>query len=218
MTAATFDGLQALVFDLDGTLYRNDQLGEEVSLSACHYIAQLRGISLAKAKTLLQEARDCQSGSGGTLSQAVLALGGNLRAMHERLSRDVHPEAVLSVDLRVSQLLKKLAESFDLYIYTNNNRELSGRIMEQIGVAGIFKKVFSIEDCWRPKPDEIALVGILDAMGRKPAETLFVGDRYGVDLALPESLGCAIFETRRVEELLALAQLVGLPNEEKERQ
>jgi putative hydrolase of the HAD superfamily len=95
-----------------------------------------------------------------------------------------------------------------LHVYTNNNRKLSGRIMNQIGVTGLFRQVFTIEDYWRPKPDEMVLLGILEAIGRKPSETLFVGDRYEVDLALPESLGCAILETRTVEELLTLAELI----------
>jgi putative hydrolase of the HAD superfamily len=201
-------GIKALVFDLDGTLYQDDRLGEEVSSSANRYIAELKGISVSRAEAMLQQARDCGDGMGGTLSRAVLALGGNLQQMHQRLSRDVHPEGVLTEDPRVPELLKKLAPRFDLHIYTNNNQELSGRIMTQIGVAGLFQKVFTIEDFGRPKPDKTALFNILESIGRKPAETLFIGDRYQVDLQLPESLGCPIFEAKQVEVLLRLAQLV----------
>lgn len=202
------EGLRAIVFDLDGTLYQDDRLGEEVNLSACRYIASLKGISPAKAGALLQEARDALTGSGGTLSRAVLALGGNLEGLHQSLSRDVHPEGMLAVDDRVTELLERLAAEFELHLYTNNNRELSGRIMARIGVCGIFGRVFTIEDYWRPKPDRAALLGILEAIGKKPAQVLFVGDRYEVDLALPASMGCAIWEARTVEELLALTKLL----------
>jgi putative hydrolase of the HAD superfamily len=138
----------------------------------------------------------------------VLALGGDLKGLHSRLSQEVHPEGMLTRDARVPELLKKLAGRFELHLYTNNNRALSDRIMAQIGVCGFFKRVFTIEDYWRPKPDRAVLQGILDAIGRKPGETLFVGDRYEIDLKLPASLGCAVFEVKSVEELLALAQLV----------
>lgn len=201
-------GIEAIVFDLDGTLYQNDRLGEEVNLCACRYIASLRGIAPEQADSMLQQARDSQQGVGKTLSLAVLSLGGNLKDLHLRLASEVHPERFLSVDERVPQLLQRLAQRFAIHLYTNNNRELSGKIMREIGVAGLFGKVFTIEDSWRPKPDRIALEGILAAIGRKPAQTLFVGDRYGVDLALPEELGCAVFEARTVEELLQLAQLL----------
>lgn len=201
-------GVKAIVFDLDGTLYQDDRMGEAVNLGACRYVAELRGITVEQAQAMLTEARDTLSGTGRTLSRAVLALGGTLQQMHERLSRDVRPEGVLRVDPRVTALLQRLGESFALHVYTNNNRQLSGRIMAEIGVTGFFRKVFTIEDCWRPKPDEGTLLGILEAIGCRPGETLFVGDRYQVDLALPEMLGCAVFEAGTVEELMALAQLV----------
>jgi putative hydrolase of the HAD superfamily len=202
------EGVRAMVFDLDGTLYQNDQLGAQVNLGACCYIADLRGITPEEADTLLLQARAGLTGCGRTLSLSVLALGGNLKDLHDRLSLEVHPEALLRPDPRVTELLKRLAGRFELHLYTNNNRKLSSRIMNQIGVAGLFRQVFTIEDYWRPKPDEMVLLGILEAIGRKPSETLFVGDRYEVDLALPEALGCAILETRTVEELLTLAELI----------
>ena len=202
------EALRAIVFDLDGTLYQDDRLGEEVNLCACRYIGSLKGIPPDQAGTMLDEARDNLTGPGRTLSRSVLSLGGNLQELHSRLSREVHPEGVLTADPRVPELLKRLARRFELHLYTNNNRELSSRIMAQIGVDGLFQKVFSIEDYWRPKPDQVALLGILESIARKPAETLFVGDRHAVDLALPESMGCAIFEAKTVEELLELAELL----------
>jgi len=202
------ESLRAIVFDLDGTLYQDELLGEEVHQCACRYVAQLKGVSAQQAAVLLMEARSCASGSGGTLSRAVVSLGGDLQELHRRFSQEVHPEGVLKLDPRVTRLLESLAGRYELYLYTNNNRALSARIMAQLGVGGFFTKVFTIEDSWCPKPDRAVLQGILDAIGRKPGETLFVGDRYEVDLRLPAALGCAVHETRSVEELLELGQLV----------
>ncbi|GFO67074.1 haloacid dehalogenase [Geomonas limicola] len=198
----------AIVFDLDGTLYVDDRLGEEVHQSACRYVADLRGISPDQAQDELQRARSCPSDSGGTLSRAVVALGGTLQELHRRFSEDIHPEQLLAPDPRVQRLLEHLGERYELYVYTNNNRSLSGRIMAQLAIRGYFKEVFTIEDSWRPKPDRAVLTGILESIGRTPGETLFVGDRYQVDLELPQSLGCAILETRTIEELLTLGQLL----------
>jgi len=200
--------LRAIVFDLDGTLYQDDLLGEQVHQSACHYIASLKGIPAPEAERLLQQARSCTGPSAGTLSHAVVTLGGDLQELHRRFNAEVQPEGLLKTDPRVTELLGKLAGRYELYLYTNNNRALSERIMAQLGVGSFFRRVFSIEDSWRPKPDREVLLGILDAIGRKPAETLFVGDRYQVDLELPASLGCGVWEAKQVEELLALARLV----------
>jgi putative hydrolase of the HAD superfamily len=200
--------LRAIVFDLDGTLYQDDRLGEEVHQCACRYVAALKGISAVEAEGLLREVRSCTSGGEGTLSVGVISLGGNLEELHRRFNLEVHPEGKLHPDPRVLELLAKLAGRFELHIYTNNNRPLSARIMAELGIAGSFQRVFTIEDSWHPKPDRSTLQGILDAIGREPSETLFVGDRYQVDLQLPASLGCAVFEVKNVEELLTLGELV----------
>ena len=201
------DRLKAIVFDLDGTLYQDERLGREVNLSACRYLASLKGITEAEADALLKQAR-AASEAEGTLSRAVQALGGNLQDLHQRMSQEVHPEGVLELDPRVPELLKLLAARFELHVYTNNNRQLSERIMAQIGVSGLFRKTFTIEDHWLHKPDQAVLLRILQAIGQEPDQTLFVGDRFQVDLALPHALGCAIFEAKTVEELLGLAELV----------
>jgi len=202
------ESLRAIVFDLDGTLYHDELLGEEVHQSACRYVASLRGVSAGEAEGLLREARSCTAGGAGTLSRATVALSGDLKELHRRFNEEVHPEGLLRPDPRVTRMLGQLAGRYDLILYTNNNRALSGRIMAQLGVGGFFTRVFTVEDSWRPKPDRPELLGILDAIGREPGETLFVGDRYEVDLELPASLGCAVHEVKSVEELLELGELV----------
>ena len=77
-----------------------------------------------------------------------------------------------------------------------------------LGVAGLFRRVFTIEDTWRPKPDRTGLEDIFRGIGRKPAECLFIGDRYDIDLRLPAALGCAVFLVSTTEELFHLCTLM----------
>lgn len=199
--------LKAIVFDLDGTLYQEERLGEQVNQSAINYVADLKGVSPAEAEKLLQQTR-AQDLEGGTLSRAVVALGGTLKELHRRFAADCTPETLLKPDPRVQELLRALGKRYRLHLYTNNNRDLSGRIMERIGITGLMDRVFTIEDYWIPKPDRTIIADILSQIGCLPSETLFVGDRYEVDLAVPKTLGCAVLETRTTEELLTLADLV----------
>ncbi|WP_239027943.1 HAD family hydrolase [Geomonas subterranea] len=199
--------IKAIVFDLDGTLYQEERLGEEVNRSAILYVADLKKLSPAEAEALLEETRTAD-GAGGTLSRAVVALGGTLQEMHRRFAADCHPEKLLKPDRRVRELLQLLSTRFRLHLYTNNNRDLSRRIMAQIRVDDLLDRVFTIEDYWIPKPDRRIIEDILAKIGCLPQETLFVGDRYRVDLAVPESMGCPVFEMKTTEELLTLADLV----------
>ena len=146
------------------------------------------------------------------MSMACLELGGDMRELHRRFAEEIRPELFLSVSVQVAELLKILGEKFELYIYTNNNRALSAAIMGLLGVAGLFRQEFSIEDTWRPKPDRKGLEGIFRRIGRKPDECLFVGDRYDIDLRLPAEMGCAVFLVSATEDLFHLCTLM---NEER---
>ena len=199
--------LRAIVFDLDGTLYVSNDLGREINLAASRYIAELKRIDLVGAAALIRATKKMLSAASGIdtpLTMAIIELGGDVRELHRRFSTEIEPELYLKRDERVVELLRLLGESFELAIYTNNNVLLTTRIMKALGVGGMFNHVFTIEDSWRPKPDRPTLDGILQAIGRKPIECLFVGDRYDIDLRLPASLGSAVFLAKNVEELLNL--------------
>ncbi len=203
--------LKALVFDLDGTLYVNNDLGREINLCACRYIAELKGTTVPDADNLLRETKKRLAAARGvesTLSHACMELGGDLREIHRRFADEIAPEQFLFPDKRVTDLLLSLGKRFEMTVYTNNNRRLSARIMETIGVAGLFHRVVTIEDCWRPKPDREALEYIYRLLGRSPAECLFVGDRFDIDLRLPAAMGSTVFLATCVEELLPLNKLL----------
>ncbi len=205
------DEVKALVFDLDGTLYVSNELGREINSCACRYIAELKGGSSEEADRLIRETKKrlaAASGVESTLSHACMELGGDLRELHRRFAEEIAPEPFLSRDERVIRLLLALGSKYDLAIYTNNNRRLSARIMEGIGVAGLFRRVVTIEDTWRPKPDRQALEYIYRQLERNPAECLFIGDRYDIDLRLPAAMGSAVFLAASVEELLPLNKLL----------
>lgn len=203
--------MKALVFDLDGTLYVNNDLGMKISSVACRYLADMKGVTHDEADALIRQTKENLSRSSGfdsTLSHAIMALGGDLRALHNRFAEEIRPQSFLSRDRRVVDLLQTLSENFELYLYTNNNRRLSTAIMDLIGVSGLFRRVFTIEDFWRPKPDRDSLETILNVIDRKPGECLFIGDRYDIDLRLPATMGCAVFLVNSVVELLSLAKLL----------
>jgi putative hydrolase of the HAD superfamily len=203
--------LKSLVFDLDGTLYVNKDLGREIHLCGCRYIGELMGTGVTEAGELIRATKKRlkeESGFDSSLSHACLELGGDLRKLHRRFIEEIYPERFLCRDERVVRLLQSLGSRFDLYIYTNNNTHLSLSIIETIGVLGLFRKLFTIEDSWRPKPDMDALNGVYGAMGRKPDECMFIGDRYDIDLRLPAAMGSTVFLAKSVEELLPLIKLM----------
>lgn len=207
--------IRGIVFDLDGTLYVCDRFAAEIQDAAAAYIAGVKGISHAEAGRLMADTRlrlAEESGTVQTLSAVCKELGGSVQELHRYFEQNLRPEAFLVRDERVILLLERLAEQFSLYIYTNNNRVLTTRITNYLGLDGLVCGIFTIDDTWRGKPDEEMVSRVLEEIGLAPNETLFVGDRYDVDLRVPEQLGCPVYLSQNLEQLLRLEKLLIPPS------
>ena len=203
--------IRAIVFDLDATLYEDPKLGEAVHAEAYAYIAESRGIAPAEAEALLRQTKTWltkERGIAGTLSLAIEELGLDLKALHSRFAERIAPACYLPRDERVVTLLLGLVNRFELVLYTNNNRTLSAKIMGILGIEGLFSRVFTIEDTWRPKPDQGTLDMIFATIGRRPGECMFVGDRYDVDLRLPLDMGAQVYRVAGLADLLRMTALL----------
>ncbi|MEI6205620.1 MAG: HAD family hydrolase [Desulfuromonadales bacterium] len=211
MKALSSPHIRGIVFDLDGTLYFCETFAGSIQDAASGFIADLKGIGQPEAALLIAATRlrlSEKSGIVQTLSEVCRELGGSIRELHGFFAANLRPETHLVRDARVILLLKQLSEHYPLYIYTNNNHALTTRIVDLLGLDGLFRRNFVIDDNWRPKPDEEMLLRVLSEIALSPAEALFVGDRYDVDLRLPEQLGCPVYLSRNVEQLLRLEELL----------
>jgi HAD superfamily hydrolase (TIGR01549 family) len=203
--------IRGIVFDLDGTLYVCDRFATEIQAAAAAYIAGVKRITQAEAGELMAATRlrlAEESGTVQTISAVCAELGGSVRELHRYFESTLRPEAYLVRDERVIRLLERLAEQYPLYIYTNNNRVLTTRIIDYLGFERVLSGIFTIDDSWRGKPDEGMVHRVLDEIGLSPDETLFVGDRYDVDLRVPEQLGCPVYLSQSLEQLLRLEDLL----------
>lgn len=203
--------IRGIIFDLDGTLYVCENFAAGIHDAAAAYIAGLKGISQDEAALLMGAARKKlaeENGTVQTLSAVCRELGGSVQELHRHFVHKLRPEAYLVRDERVIRLLETLAERFPLYIYTNNNCALTTRIINHLGLNHALNGLFTIDDEWRAKPDEEMVKRILETIGLSPDEALFVGDRYDVDLRVPEQLGCPVYLCQNLEQLLRLEELL----------
>jgi putative hydrolase of the HAD superfamily len=206
--------VRGIIFDLDGTLYVAPDFADTIQNAACSYIAGLKGIATDQACNLLATARGIlkeETDEVPTLSAVCRRLGGNVQALHAFFTEALKPEAYLVRDDRVVTLLERIEQSIPLYLFTNNNRVLTTRILHILGLKGLFRHIYTIDDTWRGKPDEAMLGRILAEAELTPSEALFVGDRYDVDLRLPEQRGCPVYLSQSIEQLLRLEELLKTP-------
>ncbi|MDD2270611.1 MAG: HAD family hydrolase [Desulfuromonadaceae bacterium] len=211
MAAFTSGEIRAIVFDLDGTLYVCDRFAAEIHDASAAYIAGLMGISQDEATHLMAATRARlteASGTVQTISAVCVELGGDVQELHNFFVYNLRPETYLVRDERVITLLGDLAKQIPLYIYTNNNRVLTTRIITYLGLDRALRATFTIDDTWRAKPDEEMVKKIVAEIGLPPNNVLFVGDRYDVDLRVPEQLGCPVYLSQSLEQLLRLKELL----------
>jgi putative hydrolase of the HAD superfamily len=203
--------IRGIIFDLDGTLYESPRFAAAIQNAAANYIAKVTAIDPASACSIIAETR-CrlteELNEIPTLSAVCSELGGNIRELHAFFESNLTPETYLSKDQRVLSLLQSLHNVIPLYIYTNNNRALTTRILNHLGLSTFFRRIYTIDDTWTSKPDKATLERILEEAGLTPSQALFVGDRYDVDLRLPEQIGCPVHLSQNIEQLLRLGELL----------
>ncbi|MFW9604766.1 MAG: HAD family hydrolase [Trichlorobacter sp.] len=203
------DIIRALVFDLDGTLYVSSSFEEAVWKSVSRYTAELFGCSPDEAGDRLHTHRDELTAARGTvqtIAAAIESIGGSIQEMHHRFATDIEPTEHMEATPEVTALMDALKGHYTSWLLTNNNTTLTGKILEHLQLETAFHRVITVNETWRPKPNQDLLSDILAALALPPEQILFVGDRYDIDLRLPAAAGCQVHLTKTVEELLALGQ------------
>lgn len=203
--------IKAIVFDLDGTLYVSDRFEQVVWESAARYAGDLLGLPTdvgGQRLIALRQRLTEERGTLQTLAVAIETMGGTVPELHRRFAEELEPERFIEPDPRVPPLVEALGQRYTSWLLTNNNRTLTGKILTTLGLEAAFERVITINDTWRPKPDDSVLDELLNALGHQPEEVLFVGDRYDIDLRLPAGRGCPVLLTTTVDELMALTALL----------
>jgi len=126
------------------------------------------------------------------------------------LRENVHPERHLESDPILYALLDSLQDRFDLYLYTNNSLPLSRKILALLGIEDLFRRLYTIEFTWSPKPDPEAFHKVLEDIGGPPESFLFVGDRPQVDLEIAETLDIPTIFISDPEDLLQIHKVLGI--------
>jgi putative hydrolase of the HAD superfamily len=159
------------LFDLDNTLYPVESgLGMLVSARITDFVAQLTGLPREAAQTLQKR----------YLADHGLTLRGLMT--HHGVDPDVYHAALNEVSLeclaRDPALEAALARlPGRRLIFTNADAGHSARVLERLGLTGLFEDVFHIGSAaFAPKPAIQAFERIIAAHGMVPAATAFFED------------------------------------------
>ena len=205
--------IRSIVFDLDGTLYVSDGIADEIWTAACDLIAASRGLSREAGREMLRCAKERLAETleeEPTLTRTCLELGIEVPDFHRALQKRVRPERFLDHDPVLYALLDSLRDRCELYLYTNNSLPLTQKILALLGVDGLFRRLYTIEFSWRPKPDAETMERVLEDVGGPPESFLFVGDRQQVDLKIAQAAGIPTLLVRETADLLQIHKMMGV--------
>lgn len=85
-------------------------------------------------------------------------------------------------------ILKKLSEKYNLYVYTNYFTEVQENRLKNIGYLKFFKKVFGA-DKYGSKPFKKSFEIVLNEISAKPKECIMIGDNIARDILAANNIG-----------------------------
>lgn len=202
-------GIRAIVFDIDGTLYRNPAYAREQVEGQLRRLASQRGWDRAKLDAELGRAQeaysDAHSGLKPSLGNAFAALGVSIAQSVTWREELIRPEDYLSPDQASIDAIAGLAASYRLAALTNNPVSIGQRSLRALGLEGFFPIVVGLDSCLKSKPEPEPFLAVLDRLGLAPRQCLSVGDRHDVDLAPAIKLGMSAILVESLEDLGLIA-------------
>lgn len=118
------------------------------------------------------------------------------------------------------QVVKKLHETYNLYIISNGFIEVQNRKMDLTGLAPFFKKVVLSEQVKAQKPSREIFEYAVKSVNARKSESVMIGDNIDADIAgaqafgmdqvyfdynrMPENHGLATFTVSKLKELLQI--------------
>ncbi len=191
--------IKYIIFDLDGTLYESPEVYQKFAEAAYHTYAQVNCVPEETARRRLEERREelkRQKGFAVPYTLALISYGIDIETWHRMNAEFFNPADFLKPDEALRSSLLEMKKKLRLAVLTNNNDVQTRRILEAIGLTGIFDHVFTFNSFHLLKPDPAILKNVLAVMKAQPEECLMVGDRYEVDLIPARNLGMQTSEVK----------------------
>ena len=204
--------LRAIIFDLDSTLYTNEEYAKtQIDLPIeLLSILQKKSFEKMKEEIILFQKKWSEQHEGKIISLAntFLHFGINTDDLILWRSRLFQPEQYLRKDKKLIAAIKELGSMAVLSVITNNPVSIAKRTLEVLGVEVLFHTVIGLDTWDISKPCEELFLGAAKLCGAEPEMCIAVGDRYDIDIALPLELGMGGILVDGVYDVYQLPSLI----------
>ena len=185
--------LKTIIFDIDSTLYTNEEYAFEQVDCQVRRFASERGISDDEARKLVADFREKFARENGgkkiSLSNTLLSFGVPIQKSIEWRRELLKPKNSLTRDERLQKTLSALSKKFNLICVTNNPVMPAKKTLVALGVKNLISDIIGLDTCNVSKPAREPFLLAAEKCGSQAQECLSVGDRYDLDIVVPLELG-----------------------------
>lgn len=202
------------MFDMDLTLYRNEQYYASQIDNQVILLAQDLGVGVdGLRQTLDRWTAGFQRDHGGkkpSFGNTLLgALGYPIEKSVDLRRRAIRPEDYLVEDPRLQATLAELSAHFSLVLVTNNPSDVAVRTLSVLGVRPFFPRIIGLDEAGHSKPHPAAFDLAYSALGVPADQVVSIGDRVPVDLEVPLSRGSGGILVESMDDVYALPLVLG---------
>lgn len=200
--------LKTIIFDIDSTLYTNEEYAFEQVDCQVRRFASERGISDDAARKMVADFREKFARENGgkkiSLSNTLLSFGVPIQKSVEWRRELLEPKNFLTRDDRLQKTLSALSKKINLICVTNNPVRPAKKTLVALGVESLISDIIGLDTCNVSKPAREPFLLAAEKCGSRVQECLSVGDRYDLDIAVPLELGMGGVLVEGVEDVYRL--------------
>ncbi|MDR2729937.1 MAG: HAD family hydrolase [Treponema sp.] len=205
------DEIQAILFDMDNTLYTNNEYAKEQIDLPVTRLAEILGKSytqmIAEISQIRKNYSDVHMGQAISLCGIFLSFGVSVEESVKIREEVLQPEKHLNEDKKLTFVLKELALRFPLAVVTNNPVLVAVRTLSILGVKDFFRAIVGLDTCMVSKPHPAPLLKAALLCETNVKKCISVGDRYFIDISPALELGMSGVLVDGVEDVYKLPEL-----------
>jgi phosphoglycolate phosphatase/putative hydrolase of the HAD superfamily len=204
--------IKAIAFDMDLTLYTNDEYGRYQIDKLVEKLGQLRGLSFEEMNSQVTERRKAwalsHGGKEGSLSNILQGYGIGMEEIIRWREELYEPALFIKEDEKLKAALEKLRDSFVLGVVTNNPVLVARKTLAALGVEAYFPFIVGLDTCMTAKPHKLPFEKFSELTSCPPGTCVSVGDRYDIDLDIPLNMGMGGILVNGVEDVYCLPEIL----------